>query len=102
MNRICNDCGSPFTISERDRRFYEQRKILLPCRCVRCRLIDRPQLWYVNRETLAVESVSVLEDAEKIKILYRGKAYTLDPSVLGTRLYRTQNEAWLASRRRKR
>ena len=77
MDRICNDCGSPFIIDEVNRSFYEKRKIPLPCRCLPCRKIRRPQLWYVNRETLEIESVSWLRTSGKIRILYHGRLYNL-------------------------
>ena len=101
MDRICNDCGSPFIIDNVNRSFYEKRKIPFPCRCLRCRKIRRPQLWYVNGETLEVESVSWLRDSGKIRILYHGKLYNLSRGTLGIRLFKTYDEAWLAALLRK-
>ena len=49
------------------------------------------------RETLAVESVSVLQIAEKIMSLYHDKACTLSHDVLGTRLNQRYNEARLSA-----
>ena len=101
MDRICNDCGSPFIIDKANRAFYAKKKLPLPCRCFRCRKINRPQLWYVNKETLEVGSVSVLRNAERITILFHNKTCTFSRDVLGTRLFQTYNEAWLAALNKK-
>ena len=101
MERTCNDCGSSFLISEASRRFHDKKRIPLPCRCPRCRRISRPQLWYVNGETLDVESVSVLQNAGTLRILYHNKAYVIDRDVLGKRLFLKYIEAWITALFRK-
>jgi len=94
MEKLCNDCGRTFIITKADRAYFYKIRQPLPCRCKNCRNINRPQLWYVNKETGDLESVTVINDAGSITFLYRGKERTIDISAVGSRLYRSPGEAW--------
>ena len=101
MDRICNDCGRPFIITKSDRAYCFKNRQPLPCRCRQChwRHKDAPQLWFVNRNSGELESVTVLHsDGENLCILFHGLERKLNSDVIGSRLFRTPAEA----RKRKR
>ena len=96
MDRICNDCGKPFIITKADRAYCFKNRQPVPCRCKQCswRHKDAPQLWYVNKGTGELESVTVLHgDGENVVFLYRGKERCVGADVIGTRLFNSPGEA---------
>ena len=96
LDRICNDCGKPFIILKGERAYYFKNHMPIPCRCKACRKMhyNSPLLWYVNKGTGELESVTVLQDdGLNIMILFHGESRQMDTDVIGTRLFRSIGEA---------
>ena len=96
MDRICNDCGKPYIITKAERAYYFKNRQPLPCRCKACQCAHRnaPLLWYVNKDSGELESVTLLhDDGVNIVFLYHGKQRQMDARVIGTRLFRFPGEA---------
>ena len=96
MDRICNDCGKSFIISKGERAYYFKNRKPLPCRCKACQKLryDSPVLWYLNKDTGELETVTLVhDDGVNIVILFHGLHRQMDSGVIGTRLYRTMGEA---------
>ena len=55
---------------------------------------NSPVLWYLNRDTGDLESVTLLhDDGTNILILFHGEQRRMDAGIIGTRLYRSLGEA---------
>lgn len=96
MDWICNDCGKPFIITKSDRAYYYKNRKPIPCRCKACQRLhyNSPVLWYLNKDTGDLESVTLLrDDGTNIVILFHGEQRQMDSGIIGTRLYRTMKEA---------
>ena len=96
MDRICNDCGKPFIISKGERAYFFKNRKPIPCRCKACQRLhyNSPMLWYLNKDTGDLESVTLLrDDGTNIVILFHGEQRQMDSGVIGYRLYRTMGGA---------
>ena len=105
MDRICNDCGRPFIITKADRAYYFKNRQSILCRCKTCQWKhkDAPLLWYVNKDSGEVESVTVLHgDSESVYFLYRGRERSVNTEAIGSRLFRSYGEAKDAGREQER